>query len=277
MSEAMNQDNPGTPPKVSIGMPVYNGEPFIYKALDSLLAQTYTDFELIISDNASTDATLDICKEYAEKDSRISYIRQPRNMGVLFNFNFVLDQARSEYFMWAAADDVWDQNCIMKWLSVLSTDDDVALVFSNFGIYLHNSDKLILNQDRYISPCLSNNKCIRLMQRMLNPCPSMFYGLFRKSMLKGFELKHFDWFDVYFTNYLSLRGKVVVLSDYLYYAGIKEADGVRIVQCAKDGKLNARDFFVKMLSLICQNCSFVYIVPLIVILLKQSRFLYSNN
>jgi len=96
-------------------MPVYNGEPYIREALDSLLAQTFTDFELIISDNASTDNTETICREYATKDPRIRYIRQPENRGAIANFKFVLEQARGEYFMWAAADDVWDS----RWIEIL--------------------------------------------------------------------------------------------------------------------------------------------------------------
>lgn len=93
-------------PQVSIGMPVYNGGKFIREALDSLLAQTFTDFELIISDNASTDATELICREYAARDLRIYYVRHEANRGAPANFQFVLDKARGEYFMWAAADDV---------------------------------------------------------------------------------------------------------------------------------------------------------------------------
>jgi glycosyltransferase involved in cell wall biosynthesis len=102
-------------PSVSIGMPVFNGESFIREALDSLLTQTFTDFELIISDNASTDGTEAISREYAERDARIRYVRQPENMGALKNFQFVLEEAVGEYFMWAAADDVWDE----KWIEVL--------------------------------------------------------------------------------------------------------------------------------------------------------------
>ena len=93
-------------PKISIGMPVYNGEKSIRNALDSLLAQSFTEFELIISDNASIDETEDICREYAEKDKRILYVRQPSNIGPCANFKFVLDAAKSEFFMWAACDDV---------------------------------------------------------------------------------------------------------------------------------------------------------------------------
>jgi len=105
-------------PQVSIGMPVYNGAKFIREALDSLLAQTFTDFELIISDNASTDDTEAICWEYSKKDDRIRYVRQPSNRGVLDNFKFLLDNAIGEYFMWAAADDVWDKNWIKMLLPV---------------------------------------------------------------------------------------------------------------------------------------------------------------
>ena len=92
----MNSNN--QPPKVTIGMPVYNGEKFLCNTLDCLLAQSYTNLELIISDDASTDSTSKICTEYAAKDSRIKYIRHTKNLGIeseagftpLPNFNFVL-------------------------------------------------------------------------------------------------------------------------------------------------------------------------------------------
>ena len=109
-------------PQVSIGMPVFNGEKFICEALDSLLAQTFTDFELIISDNASTDGTEAICGEYAAKDSRIRYVRQAENLGPAANFKYVLDVAVGEYFMWAAADDLWAPNFIDKCRHMLIND-----------------------------------------------------------------------------------------------------------------------------------------------------------
>ena len=93
-------------PKVSIGMPIYNGELFISETLDSLLAQTFTDYELIISDNASVDGTEMICRKYVANDKRIRYIRQKHNIGASANFRFVLDQAKGSFFMWSAADDV---------------------------------------------------------------------------------------------------------------------------------------------------------------------------
>src|ERR1700690_2651657 len=93
-------------PRVSIGLPVYNGEKYLAAAIDSLLAQTYADFELIISDNASTDRTAKICQEYAELDRRIRYYRQPKNCGIAGNFTRTLELARGEFFQWHAHDDI---------------------------------------------------------------------------------------------------------------------------------------------------------------------------
>src|ERR1035437_2690330 len=101
-------EKPTPSPTASIGMPVYNGEKYIREALDSLLAQTLADFELIVSDNASTDGTDAICLEYAARGSRIRHVRQSESRGATANFQPVLDKARGEYFMWAAADDRWD-------------------------------------------------------------------------------------------------------------------------------------------------------------------------
>lgn len=116
--------NSATRPFVSIGMPVYNGERYIRQALDSLLAQTFTDYEIVVSDNASTDATGAICQEYEKKDSRIRYVRQPENLGAARNFKFVLDQATAGYFMWAACDDVRSPDFIEINLRFLQSHPD---------------------------------------------------------------------------------------------------------------------------------------------------------
>ncbi len=92
-------------PIVSIGLPVYNGAAGLEAVLDSLIGQSCRDFEIIISDNASTDRTADICLAYAAQDARIRYIRQSSNIGAEANFKFVLDEARTPFFAWAASDD----------------------------------------------------------------------------------------------------------------------------------------------------------------------------
>lgn len=93
-------------PVVSIGLPVFNGGKTLGTVFDTLLGQSFIDFELIVSDNASTDDTRSICASYAERDWRIRYVRQEKNEGAEENFRYVFSQSRGEYFMWAAADDV---------------------------------------------------------------------------------------------------------------------------------------------------------------------------
>ena len=112
-------------PRVSIGMPVYNGAKFIEAALDSLLAQTFEGFELIISDNASTDRTEVICRSYAARDNRIRYYRQEKNQGAIWNFNHVFEVSRGEYFKWAAYDDVCELTFLARCVDVLTSNPSV--------------------------------------------------------------------------------------------------------------------------------------------------------
>jgi glycosyltransferase involved in cell wall biosynthesis len=114
-------------------MPVYNGAKYIRDALDSLLSQTFTDFELVISDNASTDSTQIICEEYACRDSRIVYVRQKINAGAVANFEFVLERARASIFMWAAYDDKWEKNYLMEATSFLK-EREIDFIFPSFSV-----------------------------------------------------------------------------------------------------------------------------------------------
>lgn len=120
-------------PQVSIGMPVYNGEQFIRDALDSILAQTFTDFELIVSDNASDDETESICKEYVARDPRVLYIRHSTNCGPTTNYRFVLESARGKYFMWAAHDDLLFPRSFLE-LLVTRMSEGYDYVFPNVTI-----------------------------------------------------------------------------------------------------------------------------------------------
>ena len=113
-------------PMITVGIPVYNGEQYIQKAINSVLAQSYTNFELIVSDNASTDSTEEICKEFVRNDSRIRYVKQKINKGTDFNFSFVLSKARSKYFVWLAADDYWEPTFLEKNAIVLESDNSIV-------------------------------------------------------------------------------------------------------------------------------------------------------
>ena len=114
-------------PAVSIGLPVYNGGKYLREALDSLLVQTFTDFELIVSDNASTDETQGICEEYARLDRRIRYVRQPKWISAFDNFQYCLNEGQGKYFMWAAVDDYHPSNFIEQLVSCLEKNPKAVL------------------------------------------------------------------------------------------------------------------------------------------------------
>lgn len=181
-------------------MPVYNGEIYIVEALDSLLGQTFAEFELIISDNASTDATESICQKYAAKDSRIRYIRQPENLGAVANFKFVLDEARGEYFMWAAADDIWDSRWVDEMLDTMKKTGSKAA----FGIVQfinersekirHYANNLIF--DYRGQPLVRQLKYFLQFEGNGKACP--IYGLWKTGDLRNIKLKaQYDYLMVF--------------------------------------------------------------------------------
>ena len=179
-------------PKVSIGMPVYNGKPFIREALDSLVAQTFTDFELIISDNASTDGTSAICREYAAKDRRISYERHTENRGGNFNFKYVLDLALGEYFMWAACDDLRSEDFIEKLLVGFENSD----VMSSFCVSREiDEDGSIINE-RVDFDFSGKSSVARVWKysldyRALRDMP--IYGIHKRERLLNYKSKIKPW------------------------------------------------------------------------------------
>ena len=117
-------------PRVTIGIPVFNGERYLAQAIESILNQTYTDFELIISDNASTDDTQEICEKYAAADERIRYYRNDQNLGAAPNFNRLFDLARGEYFQWLAHDDLLAPDFLRQCVEILDADPSSILCFS---------------------------------------------------------------------------------------------------------------------------------------------------
>ena len=181
-------------PKLTIGMPVYNGAATIATALESLLAQTMPDFTLIISDNCSTDDTQRICESFAARDPRVRYVRQPINLGPAMNFRFVLFEAQTPFFMWAAADDLWARTFAERNLAALEADPTLVMsqsrvLFQVAGAPSHMSTGTY--------PLLSNPRenAARYFQ---NPADnSRYYGIFRTDALKqSFPTRPFyalDW------------------------------------------------------------------------------------
>jgi len=121
-------------PRVTVGLPVFDAEKYLTQALDSILAQTYSDFDLIISDNASTDRTHEICQAYAAKDKRILYYRNEKNLGVAPNLNRVFELSSTEYFKWAPNDDLITPEFLSRCVEVLDRNPSVVLCYSRAKI-----------------------------------------------------------------------------------------------------------------------------------------------
>jgi glycosyltransferase involved in cell wall biosynthesis len=118
-----------TTPTVSVGMPVYNGEAFVKSAIDAILAQTFGDLELVISDNASEDGTEEICREAARLDSRIRYLRADENRGAAWNYNNVFKASTGRFFRWAAHDDLCAPTHLERCVQAL-TEGDPSIVLA---------------------------------------------------------------------------------------------------------------------------------------------------
>lgn len=115
--------------RVSLGMPVYNGASFLEATLETILGQTFTDFELVISDNASTDSTADICKKIAAKDSRVTYFQNTKNLGAAPNYNRLVELTSGQYFKWVAHDDPLDPAYLQKCIEVLDQHPDIVVCY----------------------------------------------------------------------------------------------------------------------------------------------------
>jgi len=139
-----------TEPRVTIGVPVFNAERFLAETIDSLLNQKFGDFEIVLSDNGSTDRTAEICRDYAATDKRVAYRRHERNVGMVANFNQLAHSARGPYFRWAAADDLNDPDFLGSCVDVLDGDKRVVLVASRTKFIDANGEELSFDADRGI-------------------------------------------------------------------------------------------------------------------------------
>lgn len=203
-------------PRVSIGMPVYNGERYLAATLDSVLRQTYRDFILYISDNASTDGTEAICRDYASRDARIVYIRNPVNVGAPGNYERCFTPAQSEYFRWQNADDPIEPTLIADCLHVLDQHPDVVLAYGRAHIIDENSqlqrdysDHLSLPQESATERFIHCINHIDLQNHM--------YGLIRREALaNSARMKGYRSADINLIVELSLYGKFVELPQHLF-------------------------------------------------------------
>ena len=218
----MNYSNP----RISIGMPVYNGEKFIRKCIESVLQQTYKNFELIISDNASTDSTSKICEEYLRKDNRITFVRQNKNMGQNWNFNFLLEKANGEYFVWVAADTIILPGFIEKNIAVLESQDKTVGCISKIKIEQTYVDKFKKEKQilkkfglvyrPYDTLPITGNYMERIRKYLKHFPWEMAYSVYRTEALReSFVHDFFVGFDASLALNVLKHGEIQVINEFL--------------------------------------------------------------
>lgn len=217
-------------PRLTIGMPVYNGERFLAEALDSLLSQTFSEFELVISDNASTDRTQEICLAYAKGDKRVRYERLDQNLGAVKNYNRLFERSTSEYFKWAAHDDLCEATYVEKCIQILDQDPSVVLCYAQTalidarGNFIRNyPDNLDL---RFEKPHLRFREFHKLY-RYFHSCNPIF-GVIRSDTLSQTELfNSVVSTDMILLGELVLLGKFYEIPEPLFYRRDHKGASVR--------------------------------------------------
>jgi glycosyltransferase involved in cell wall biosynthesis len=204
-------------PRVSVALPVYNGERLLARALDSLLAQDFEEFELIICDNASTDGTAELCLAYAAKDPRIRYVRNERNIGVFPNFNKVVELARGEYFKWAAHDDWCDPRFLGCCVEILDRRPEVALCVTQATQVDEQGSPLVVN----FRPLdlRSSDPAERFRTVLWSPAAVYpIYGVIRTSVLRRSRLfRSHSGADRIIIAELSLLGQIWQVPEPLFF------------------------------------------------------------
>ncbi len=218
-------------PCVTIAMPVYNGEEYMREALDSVLSQTFDDLEIIISDNASTDKTEDICREYAENNSHIRYYRNDKNVGAIENFNRLFALSNGKYFQWVSYDDKWSPNFLEDCVAALEKDNSIVLCYGKTEFINSDGDytRTLQEECRYID-CSEPHKRFRdILIRGTSACPSQIFGLIRADTLRKTSLMgEYYGSDRVILSELSLLGKFKRLDSCIYYRRLHNRQSVRL-------------------------------------------------
>ncbi len=195
---------------------MYNGDTYLAESIESILCQTYENFELIISDNASMDSTPDICRHYAQQDSRVRYVRQPYNIGSAANHNFVIEQARGALIKTASHDDLYAPDLLRRCVNALDEHPQVVLahswsaVIDSFGVVTRVVDYPVTTD----APRAPD----RFRSMLLDGWGDDEGGIVRADVLRRTPLhRSYHFADRTFTAELALHGPFHMVPDWLYF------------------------------------------------------------
>ena len=221
---------PGPSPRVSIGLPVYNGERYLEVAIRSLLDQTFGDFELVICDNASTDRTEEICRAFAAQDGRIRYHRNPSNLGAARNFNLTFELSSGEYFRWASYDDLCAPTCLERCVEVLDKDPSIVMCYPR-TVIIDEEDREVARREEGLalldSDPVKRHRAFHRRFRRTWLCNPVF-GLMRRDVLaKTGLLGAYNSADVILLARIALLGRIYEVPEYLFFRRLHSQTSVR--------------------------------------------------
>jgi glycosyltransferase involved in cell wall biosynthesis len=207
-------------PRISIGLPVYNGERYLRVAVDSILNQTLRDWELIICDNASIDGTEAICREYSERDPRVRYFRNPSNIGGSRNFCKVFELARARYFKWVAVDDYCAPGFLDQCKRVLDESPDTVVCTTKVSLIDQDGKIVRRYAERQDMPQARARD--RMMARAeMDPMSNAVYGLMRAEVImRTAVIGDYVGSDEVFLAEMSLYGRFAEVPEYLLFRRI---------------------------------------------------------
>ncbi|MHA2324554.1 MAG: glycosyltransferase family 2 protein, partial [Promethearchaeota archaeon] len=206
-------------PRISIGMPVFNGEKFLRESIDSILKQTYQDFELIICDNASTDTTQLICEQYEARDHRIKYHRNKKNIGGPMNYNKTFKLSSGEFFKWAAYDDVLAPEYLKKCIATLENDNSIIGCHCKTGRIDQDGNFLGYHNNGLLKNIDSPKPHKRFRDLIsLYYITTPFHAIYRSSLFAQSQL-HGSYIgaDRNLVAELSLMGRILELPECLFF------------------------------------------------------------
>ena len=238
------------PPRVTIALPTHNGAKTLRRTLDGILAQDFPHFDLVISDNASTDETAKIIEEYSTKFDRISVKHRPAKIPATDEFLSLLDGCNTEFFVWVSDGDWWEPRFLGECVARLTENPAIHLTFSDFRIYYHLLDAYSA-RDSYASSD-SNNPQLNFLIRLFDAAPYASYGVCRTDALKAVckELgSDFVLPGLVLTRAIALRGRISIVKQDLFRVGVRGGRSMVRLRALDGGRIEYLRFFRKACAL----------------------------
>jgi glycosyltransferase involved in cell wall biosynthesis len=214
-------------PLVSIGVPVYNDAPWLRNALDHLLAQDYTNLEIILADDGSIDASREICREYAQRDARIRLFENKHNLGALQNHKLVFDVSAGEYFAWGSGHDYYHSSFVSNLLECLQANPSVVMCFSQ-SVFVNENGEILRTTKGGLDTrgLLPSERFEKFITHLVGGATAnIFYGLYRQEALAQMNLsRKVLGHDITMLGELSLLGEMTQINKVLFYRRKKKAE-----------------------------------------------------